>query len=292
MSLIEDSRLSLGERVVAIDNKGRRYYLTLQASSDFQTHLGHVSHSEIVGLPEGSIITSNKGADFVVFRPTLAEGVVKMPRGAAVIYPKDAAAIVSAGDIKPGDVVVEVGAGSGALTAHLLRAVGTTGQVISYEARTDFAQVATRNVATMVPKLKGNWRCVNQEVSAETLLPECNVGILDLLKPWVLLPAFHRAVVPGGHIVGYVTTTTQMSELVEAIREGGHWFEPTAVEVSSRDWQVLGLSVRPAHSTTSHTGFLVSARRMANEAIAPRRHRRIQKDAYDTTAKSENDSAS
>lgn len=287
MGLSEAARLKNGDRVVAVDNKGRSYYMTLQVGSALQTHLGHVGHEEIIGCSQGSIVTSNKGAQFVVFRPTLAEGVVKMPRGAAVIYPKDAAAIISVGDIKPGDVVIEVGAGSGALTAHLLRAVGHTGQVISYEARPDFAETAAKNVASMTPNLVANWRCINEELTADTALTECNVGILDLLKPWSVLAAFSKSVMPGGHIVGYVTTTTQMSELIEEIRTSGLWFEPAAVEVTSRIWQVLGLSVRPAHSTTSHTGFIVSARRMAGETIAPKRHRRIQKDAYETTSKSE-----
>lgn len=276
-----------GDRVVAIDNKGRRYYFTLQHKSALQTHLGHIPHEEMIGLPEGSVATSNKGMEFVIFRPTLAEGVVKMPRGAAVIYPKDAAAIVLAGDVKPGDVVVEVGAGSGALTAHLLRAVGQGGQVISYEARSDFAEVAAKNVAAMVPDLLASWRCQNEEINSQTQLPRCDVGVLDLLKPWSVLSAFEKAISPGGHLVGYVTTTTQMSELVEAIRASGNWFEPAAVEIWARDWQVLGLSVRPSHSTTSHTGFIVSARRMADHATMPKRHRRGNKEAYESSAKPE-----
>lgn len=287
-----EPHLSLGDRVVAIDNRGRRFYFTLKEGSALQTHLGEVAHTEIAGLEEGSVVTSSKGAQFVIFRPTMSESVVRMPRGAAVIYPKDAAAIIQAADIAPGDVVLEVGAGSGSLTSYLLRAVGSEGEVHSFEARDDFAKVAEKNVRERFASSAGrsatnlleNWFLQVQQIGPESQLPRANAAVLDLLKPWQLLPAFAKAVVPGGHIAIYVTTTTQMSEAVEALRNSGDWYEPEAIEVSSRPWQVLGLSVRPAHANVSHTGFIVSARRMANGHQAPKRKRRINKMAYEETS--------
>lgn len=284
--MVEDSRtvkttpLEWGESVVAIDAKGHRYYFTLQEKSALQTHHGHTPHTEFVGVTEGSIVTNNKGYDYVVFRPTWAETGVNMPRGAAVVYPKDAAAIVLAGDIKPGAVVVEVAAGSGALSSYLLRAVGETGRVISYEARDDFAEIARKNVTRALGREPTNWQLIVESVSAGTQLPSCEVGVLDLLKPWELLPALASAVIAGGRLVAYVTTTTQMSELIEEVRHSGDWFEPSAHEVFWRDWHVAGLSVRPSHSFESHTGFIVTTRRMAEGVIAPKHQGRKNKGAY------------
>jgi len=207
---------------------------------------------------------------------------VNMPRGAAVVYSKDAAAIVLAGDIKPGDRVVEIAAGSGALTSYLLRAVGSEGHVHSFEARAGFAEIATKNVESMAPQGAHNWTLTVQEVVPTTPLPECDVVVLDLLKPWDLLGAVSKALRSGGYLVAYVTTTTQMSELVEGLRDSGDWFEPSAHEVFWRDWHVLGLSVRPSHSTQSHTGFVVAARRMSHGTVAPVRKRRSSKSAYST----------
>jgi len=274
--------LSFGDRVVAIDAKGHKYYFTLSERSALQTHQGHTPHTDFVGKEEGSIVVNSKGAQYVVFRPSLAETGVNMPRGAAVVYPKDAAAIVLAGDIKPGDRVVEIAAGSGALTSYLLRAVGSKGHVHSFEARAGFAEIATKNVESMAPQGAHNWTLTVQEVVPTTPLPECDVVVLDLLKPWDLLGAVSKALRSGGYLVAYVTTTTQMSELVEGLRDSGDWFEPSAHEVFWRDWHVLGLSVRPSHSTQSHTGFVVAARRMSHGTVAPVRKRRSSKSAYST----------
>lgn len=279
---VKSAPLDWGEQVVAIDAKGHRYYFTLQEKSALQTHHGHTPHTQFVGVSEGSIVTNSKGYDYVVFRPTWAETGVNMPRGAAVVYPKDAAAIVLAGDIKPGVVVVEIAAGSGALSSYLLRAVGETGQVTSYEAREDFAEIARKNVTRALGLEPTNWHLIVESVSASTELPSCEIGVLDLLKPWELLPALARSVIAGGRLVAYVTTTTQMSELIEEIRASGDWFEPSAHEVFWRDWHVSGLSVRPSHSFESHTGFLVTARRMAEGVIAPRHQGRKNKGAYQT----------
>ena len=268
--------------MVAIDEKGHQYYFTLSEKSSLQTHQGHTAHSEFVGQEEGSIVVNSKGAPYVVFRPSWAETGVSMPRGAAVVYPKDAAAIVLAGDIKPGDRVVEIAAGSGALTSYLLRAVGPTGQVHSFEARPDFAKIATKNVESLAGSMTHNWTLSVQEVQPTTLLPNCDAIVLDLLKPWELLGASALAVRAGGYLVSYVTTTTQMSELVEGLRESGDWFEPAAHEVFWRNWHVLGLSVRPSHSAESHTGFIVAARRMSHGTIAPARKHRTSKSAYRT----------
>jgi tRNA (adenine57-N1/adenine58-N1)-methyltransferase len=247
-----------------------------------QTHHGHTPHTDFIGKEEGSIVTNNKGALYVIFRPSWAESGVKVPRGAAVVYPKDAAAIVLAGDIKPGDHVCEIAAGSGALTSYLLRAVGPSGHVYSFEARQDFAEIATKNVQTLAPQYTNSWTLEIEEVTSSTALPSCDVVVFDLLKPWELLPPAAGALRAGGHLVAYVTTTTQMSEVSEALRTSGEWFEPVAQEVFWRDWHVLGLSVRPAHSSQSHTGFLVSARRMSHGTLAPDMQRRTNKSAYRT----------
>ncbi|MDG4770879.1 tRNA (adenine-N1)-methyltransferase [Solwaraspora sp. WMMD792] len=267
-----------GDRVQLTDPKGRMHTVTLAAGRSFHTHRGALAHDELIGLPEGSVVTSAGGTAYLALRPLLADYVLSMPRGAQVIYPKDAAQIVAMGDVFPGARVLEAGAGSGALTCSLLRAVGTDGEVHSYETRADFAEVARANVQAFFGGPHPAWRLHVGDVAS---CPEVGFDriILDMLTPWEVLDLVARALLPGGVFVGYVATTPQLSELVEALRADGGFTEPRAWESLVRDWHVDGLAVRPDHRMIGHTAFLVSARRLAPGVSAPPRRRKPSKGA-------------
>jgi tRNA (adenine57-N1/adenine58-N1)-methyltransferase len=267
-----------GDRVQLTDPKGRMHTIVLEPGKGFHTHRGVVPHDEVIGLPDGSVVTSSGGTAYLALRPLLADYVLSMPRGAQVIYPKDAAQIVAMGDIFPGARVIEAGAGSGALTCSLLRAVGHEGQVYSYEVRPDFADIARRNVEAFFGGSVANWTLRVGDVA------DCDeVGfdriVLDMLTPWEVLPLVTRALVPGGVFIGYVATTPQLSELVEALRTRGGFTEPRAWETLVRDWHADGLAVRPDHRMIAHTAFLVTARRLAPGVVAPPRRRKPSKGA-------------
>jgi tRNA (adenine57-N1/adenine58-N1)-methyltransferase len=266
-----------GERVQLSDPKGRLHTVTLAAGKQFHTHRGGIEHDALIGAPEGSVVTSTSGTMYLALRPLLSDFMLSMPRGAAVIYPKDAAQIVALGDIGPGATVLEAGAGSGALTCSLLRSVGagsTAGRVISYEVRDDHADVAVRNVETFFGAAPDNWSLRRKDVAEHPADEPVDRVILDMLSPWDALPAVRAALRPGGVFVGYVATTTQLSRLVEALRDGGEFTEPTAWETLVRTWHVVGLAVRPEHRMIGHTAFLVTARRLAPGVTAPLRQRR------------------
>jgi tRNA (adenine57-N1/adenine58-N1)-methyltransferase catalytic subunit len=267
-----------GDRVQLTDPKGRMHTVVLQAGQAFHTHRGALAHDALIGLPEGSVVTSSGGTPYLALRPLLADYVLSMPRGAQVIYPKDAAQIVAMGDIFPGARVLEAGAGSGALTLSLLRAVGATGQLHSYELREDFAAIARRNVEAFLGGPHPAWQLHVGDVAAATQTGFDRI-VLDLLTPWAALDMVERALVPGGVLIGYVATTPQLSELVEALRERGGWTEPRAWESLVRDWHAEGLAVRPDHRMVAHTAFLVSARRLAPGVTAPPRRRKPSKGA-------------
>ena len=264
-----------GDRVQLTDAKGRHYTVILTPGEDFHTHRGIVAHDSVIGLPEGSVVKATGGNAFLVLRPLLIDYVLSMPRGAQVIYPKDAAQIVHEGDVFPGATVLEAGAGSGALTCSLLRAVGSAGQVISYEVREDHAEHARRNVAAFFGALPDNWRLVVADLTA-TDLPDASVdrAVLDMLAPWEVLDSVARVLAPGGVLIVYVATVTQLSTVVEALRAQQCWTEPRAWETLQRNWNVVGLAVRPQHSMRGHTAFLVSARRLAPGTITPTPQRR------------------
>ena len=261
---------AVGDRVQLTDPKGRHYTMILNAGAEFHTHRGALAHDEVIGLPEGSVVKSANGDAFLVLRPLLVDYVMSMPRGAQVIYPKDAAQIVHEGDIFPGARVMEAGAGSGALTCSLLRAVGTDGEVISYEVRADHAEHAQRNVATFFGQDPDNWRLVISDV-VDSDLPEASVdrAVLDMLAPWDVLDAVARMLVPGGVLIIYVATVTQLSKTVEALHERQCWTEPRSWETLQRGWNVVGLAVRPEHTMRGHTAFLISARRLAPGTVTP-----------------------
>lgn len=268
-----------GERVQLTDPKGRKHTVVLAVGKAFHTHFGAIAHDDLVGTPDGSVVRSTGGVEYLALRPLYADFVLAMPRGAAVVYPKDAAQIVTLADVFPGARVVEAGVGSGALTCALLRAVGDQGLVSSYERRADFAEVARRNVETFFAGPHPAWRLTVgdlQEALAETAVDR---AVLDMLAPWECVDAVARALLPGGVLVCYVATTTQLSTVVEALRADGRFTEPAAWESLVRTWHVEGLAVRPDHRMVGHTGFLVQARRLADGVRPPQVRRRPAKAA-------------
>lgn len=259
-----------GERVQLTDAKGRHYTMSLTPGAEFHTHRGAIAHDALIGLEQGSVVKSSNGALFLVLRPLLVDYVMSMPRGPQVIYPKDAAQIVHEGDIFPGARVLEAGAGSGALTCSLLRAVGPAGRVVSYEQRADHAEHARRNVSVFVGHEPDNWELVISNL-ADSDLPDGSFdrAVLDMLAPWEVLGAAARLLTAGGVLMIYVATVTQLSRVVEALRAQQCWTEPRAWETLQRGWNVVGLAVRPQHSMRGHTAFLIFTRRLAPGVVAP-----------------------
>jgi tRNA (adenine57-N1/adenine58-N1)-methyltransferase len=241
---------------------------------EFHTHRGALRHDDLLGRPEGVVVTSSGGTDYLALRPLYADFVLSMPRGATVVYPKDAAAVLLAADVFPGARVLEAGAGSGALTCALLRAVGEHGEVSSYERRADFADVARRNVERFFDGPHPAWALTVGDLADAPPTGDVDRAVLDMLAPWEVLDTVAGALVPGGVVCGYVATTTQLSSFVEALRAYGGFTEPEASETLRRTWHVVGLAVRPEHRMVGHTGFLVTARRLAPGVTAPPRRRR------------------
>jgi len=272
--------LQAGERVTLTDPKNRRHSVLLAEGGTFHTTKGGVSHDELIGGPEGVVVTSVGGTAYLALRPLLNEFTVTMPRQAAVIYPKDAAQILMTCDVFPGARVVEAGAGSGALSCSLLRAVGPTGRVRSYERREEFADQARRNVESFFGHAPATWELTLGDL-VESLDDEpVDRAILDMLAPWECVDALAERLVPGGVLCAYVATTTQLARTVETLRVHGGFTEPEANETLLRAWHAEGLAVRPRHDMVGHTGFLVSARRMAPGFTAPARKRRPAPGAY------------
>lgn len=276
--------LQPGEWVRLTDVKGRRHHLRLEPGKRFFSNKGHLEHDDLLGREEGFTAVSSLGGEYLVLRPLLHEFSVSMPRGAAVVYPKDAAQIVTMADVFPGAHVVEAGVGSGALTCFLLRAVGPTGRVSSYERREEFAEVARRNVTQFFGGDHPAWRLAVGDLA--TALPDAPADarvdrvVLDMLAPWECLDAVADALAPGGVLCTYVATTTQLSKVVESLRAHGGFTEPQSWESLVRDWHVEGLAVRPGHRMSGHTGFLVTARRMAPGERPPVKRRRPAPGAY------------
>jgi len=279
--------LAAGEPVQLTDPKGRNHLITLRPGASFHTHQGALCHDDVIGGPDGNVVRSSGGTPYVVFRPLLAEFTLSAKRGAAVVYPKDAAQIVAFADVFPGARVLEAGAGSGALSCWLLRAVGEHGALISFERRADFAEIARRNVEQLFGGPPPAWRLVTGEFGAG-ITPEQDLApgsfdrvVLDMLAPWDCVDAVAEVLAPGGLACCYVATTTQLSRTVEALRAHGGFYEPAAWENLVRGWHVEGLAVRPEHRMVGHTGFLVTARRMAPGVVPPARRRRPAKGAHE-----------
>lgn len=257
-----------GDRVQLSDAKANKHTIVLEPGKAFHTHRGAIAHDDIIGLPEGSLIRSTNGSEYLLLRPLLLDHILAMPRGAAVIYPRDAGQILIEADIFPGAVVVEAGVGSGGLSSYLLRAVGPTGRLVSFERREDFAETARRNVAAFGIGTD-NWEVVLgdlQQVGFDRadLIGSVDRLILDMLAPWECLQVAHALLKPGGVICVYVATTTQLSRVAETMKVQQCWTEARAWESLVRGWHLEGLSVRPEHRMVGHTGFLLAARRMAD----------------------------
>jgi tRNA (adenine57-N1/adenine58-N1)-methyltransferase len=249
---------TVGDRVLLIDTKRRRHLITLGAGGQFHSHTGVLEHDDLVGRPEGVTVRTSMGARLVALRPTLAEYVLEMPRGAQVIYPKDLGPILVLADVAPGARVLESGVGSGALTMALLRAVGSEGSVIGYELRDDFAQRAHSNVEGMlgadVP-LRIEVRDAYEGIDEE----ELDRVLLDLPEPWQVVKHAEQALRPGGILLAYLPTIGQVARLREELDTSSFGMAQT-VEVLQRSWHVDGQSVRPDHRMVAHTGFLTVAR--------------------------------
>ena len=251
-----------GEKVLLIDPKGRKYLLTLRTHDKFSSHLGIISHSEIIGREEGTALYSSGGATFIAFRPTFAEYTLKMKRGAQVLYPKDIATVLVWGDIFPGASVVEGGGGSGALTIALLQAVGEKGQVVTYEVREDFLRQARANVETFlgkvphwVTKLRNIYEGID-EVSVDRV-------VLDLPEGWRAVTHAANALRPGGLLLAFFPTVPQLQTMADAIEQEPRLKLREVFEVVHRPWRVQGPSVRPELRMVAHTGFFMLARRLA-----------------------------
>jgi tRNA (adenine57-N1/adenine58-N1)-methyltransferase len=274
----------LGDRVQLTGPKGRLHTITLREGGELHTHHGVLRHSQLVGQPDGSVVANSGGHEYLALRRLLRDFVMSMPRGAAIVYPKDAAQILAEADIFPGATVVEAGVGSGALSLWLLRAIGAEGRLVSFERRDDFAAVARANVETFLGDVPANWDVVvgdlAEELSDAVAAASVDRVVLDMLAPWECIDAVADALTPGGVVVCYVATATQLSRVAEYIRGTGLFTEPDANETMVRGWHVEGLAVRPDHRMVAHTGFLVWARRLAAGAILPEVKRRASKSSY------------
>jgi tRNA (adenine57-N1/adenine58-N1)-methyltransferase len=271
--------LVAGDQVQLTDPKGRMHTITLEPGRQFHTHKGILEHDALIGGPEGVVVTIG-ATSYLALRPLLSDYVLSMPRGAQVVYPKDAGQVVQMADIFPGAHVVEAGVGSGALSMSLLRAVGDTGRVSSYERRADFAEIATSNVERFFGGPHPAWRVTVGDLVEALDDTDVDRVVLDMLAPWEVLDAVSTALRPGGLVCCYVATTTQLSTLVEALRAQGSFTEPQAWESLVRGWHVEGLAVRPEHRMVGHTGFLCTSRRLADGVEPPVRRRRPSKGAY------------
>ena len=246
-----------GERILLFDSKGRRYLVRLEPGGEFHTHSGPVAHDLLIGAEEGTSVRSSRGARYTAVRPTLAEVVLKMPRGAQVIYPKDLGPILIMADIFPGATVFESGLGSGAMSMALLRAGA---DVTGYELRPDFAARAQSNVAGFLgPSVLDRYRVEVRDAYDGIEQTGFDRMVLDLPEPWRVVKAAEGALRPGGILVSYLPTIGQVSTLRDTLERSGFGMAET-IEVLQRGWHVEGQSVRPDHRMVAHTGFLTSAR--------------------------------
>ncbi len=271
----------VGDRVQLTGPKNKLHTISLEPGKVFHTHRGMINHDDLIGLDDGSVVTNTVGIEYLALRPLLVDFVMSMPRGAAIIYPKDAAQILAQADIFPGARVVEAGVGSGALSIWLLRAIGEDGHLTSFERREEFAEVARDNVASFFGYDPESWDVVVGDL-VESLPATVQAGtadrvVLDMLAPWECVDAVADALTPGGVLLCYIATVTQLSRVAEAIRATDRFTDPSSSETMVRGWHVEGLAVRPDHRMIGHTGFLLTARRLADGAVLPELKRRPSK---------------
>lgn len=269
-----------GDRIQLTDPKGKLYSFTITPGKEWHTHKGWIVHDELIGLPEGSVVSTTAGLKFTAFVPLLADYVLSMPRGATIVYPKDAAMIVGVADIYPGARVLEAGVGSGALSISLLRAVGPDGYLHSVERRDDFAKIARANVEDYFGGHPKQWRLDVGSVQDQEFDRTFDRVVLDMLAPWECVSMAADVLRPGGVYLAYVATTTQLSATAEALKEDGRFTEPESSETMVRGWHHEGLAVRPQQRMIGHTGFLIVSRRMAPGVEVLARRRRPAKGAY------------
>ena len=269
-----------GDRIQLTDSKGKLYSFTITPGKEWHTHKGWITHDDLIGLPEGSVVSTTAGLSFSAFKPLLADFVLTMRRGATIVYPKDAAMIVGVADVFPGARVLEAGVGSGALTISLLRAVGEKGAVHSIERREDFAEIARENVNGYFANETKNWKLEVGDLQDQDFNSEFDRVVLDMLAPWECIDIAAKALRPGGVFLAYVATTTQLSATAEALKSDGRFTEPESSETLVRGWHHEGLAVRPQQRMIGHTGFIIHSRRMAPGVQVLARRRRPAKGAY------------
>jgi tRNA (adenine57-N1/adenine58-N1)-methyltransferase catalytic subunit len=275
-----DGYFSEGDRIQLTDPKGKMYTFTIVPGKEWHTHKGWIVHNDLIGLPEGSVVSTSAGLKFTAFKPLLGDFVLSMPRGATIVYPKDAAMIVGVADVFPGAKVIEAGVGSGALSISLLRAIGKDGELTSFERREDFADIARENVKTYFGEIPSQWKLTVGSVQESATDQKYDRVILDMLAPWECVAFAADVLRPGGVYLAYVATTTQLSSTAEALKEDGRFTEPLSSETIVRDWHHEGLAVRPMQRMIGHTGFLIVSRRMAPGVEVLARRRRPSKGAY------------
>lgn len=280
LASLQAGTFAYGDRIQLTDPKGKMYSLTITPGKEWHTHKGWIVHDELVGIPEGSVISTTAGLKFTAFKPLLGDYVLSMPRGATIVYPKDSAFILGFADIYPGARVLEAGVGSGALTITLLRAVGSEGLVHSVERREEFADIAKANVADYFGQMPSNWSCDLGSVQEKVFDHQFDRVVLDMLAPWECVDLAANVLRPGGVFLAYVATTTQLSATAEALKADGRFTEPESNESMIRGWHHEGLAVRPQQRMIAHTGFLTISRRMAPGVEVLARRRRPAKGAY------------
>lgn len=262
-----------GDRVQLTGPKGRINTIVLAKGAKHGTHRGDIKHDDIIGKPSGSVIENQNGEKFLALKPLLSDYVLSMPRGAQIVYPKDAGQIIVEGDIFPGATVIEAGVGSGALSSYLLRAIGEKGKLFSFELREEFAEIAKANVANFLGRDPKNWKvtlgALQEKLPGVIKNSTADRAVLDMLAPWECISAVEAALRPGGLVIIYVATATQLSRVAEEIKASGRFTSVTAFETLVRPWHLEGLAVRPEHRMISHTGFLISARKLAPNTELP-----------------------